>query len=193
MNRPPEPDCDLTVVIRVCDDEELIGHLLRRVAAHLRSLELSFEILVADEGSGDNTLAVATLLRPTVREIEIMHAEPSFGFFDACQRARGRVVMLYDGRTEAPLSALGFALGRLRDGRDVVAVGGRFLVFRRTRAWRAFDALVTRRRRPRVLEKRFLRRARGLGLDCAVTHPKPRPFAWSRLRPAFLRPRVSLT
>ena len=193
MNRLPDVDCDLTVVVRVCDDEERIGHVLRRVAAHLTSLKLSFEILVADEGSGDNTLAVATLLRPTVRQIELMESRRSFGFFDACQRARGHAIMLYDARTEAPLSALGFALGRLRDGRDVVAVGGRFLVFKRTRAWRAFDALVTRRRRPRVLEKRFLRRARSLGLDCAVTHEKPKLLqAWHRLRPAFLRPRVSV-
>jgi glycosyltransferase involved in cell wall biosynthesis len=183
-----EPDCDITVVVRVCDDEERIGHVLRRISAYLRSMKLTFEILVADEGSGDNTLAVTALLRPTVREIEIMHAEPSQGFHDACQRARGRIMLLYDARTEAPLSALGFALGRLRDGRDVVAVGGRFLVFKRTRAWRAFDALVTRRRRPRVLEKRFLRRARALGLDCTTTHPKKQPLAaWSRLRDTLLR------
>jgi hypothetical protein len=190
LSRLPEeaPDCDVTVVVRLRDDEERIGHVLRRLAAHLTSLQLRFEILVADEGSGDNSLAVATLLRPGVREIELMHAEPSFGFHDACQRARGRAVVLYDARTEAPLSALGFALGRLRDGRDVVAVGGRFLVFKRTRAWRAFDALVTRRRRPMVLERRFLKRARGLGLDCVVTHAKPRPLvAWSRLRDTLLR------
>jgi hypothetical protein len=188
MQRLPEPDVDLTFVVRVCDDEERIGHLLRRIGAHLRSMQLRFEILVADEGSGDNTLAVATLLRPTFREIEIMHAEPSLGFHEACQRARGRVVVLYDGRTEAPLSALGFAMGRLRDGRDVVAVGGRFLVFKRTRAWKAFDALVTRRRRPRLLEKRFLRRARALGLDCVTTQPKKQPIlAWARLRDTLLR------
>jgi glycosyltransferase involved in cell wall biosynthesis len=188
MQRPPEPDVDLTFVVRVFDDEERIGHLLRRIGAHLRSMQLRFEILVADEGSGDNTLAVATLLRPSLREIEIMHAEPSFGFHDACQRARGRTVVLYDARTEAPLSALGFAMGRMRDGRDVVAVGGRFLVFKRTRAWKAFDALITRRRRPRVLEKRFLRRARNLGLDCATTQPKKRPvIAWARLRDTLLR------
>jgi glycosyltransferase involved in cell wall biosynthesis len=183
-----QPDCDITVVIRVRDDEERIGHVLRRIAAHIRSLQLKFEILVADEGSGDNTLAVAALLRPSMPELEVMHAEPASGFHDACQRARGRAIMLYDARTDAPLSALGFALGRLRDGRDVVAVGGRFLVFRRTRAWRAFDALVTRRRRPRALEKRFLRRARSLGLDCTVTHPKRKPLvAWTRLRETLLR------
>jgi hypothetical protein len=191
MNRPPDPDCDITFVVRVCDDEERIGHLLLRVARHLRDLEKRFEILVADEGSGDNTLAVAALLRPAVRELEVMHATPSQGYFEACQRARGRVVVLYDARTEAPLSPLGFALGRLRDGRDVVAVGGRFLVLRRTRAWRAFDALSVRRRNPKVLEKKFLRRARGLGLDCAVTQPKRPPAPWARL--PFLRARASAT
>jgi hypothetical protein len=180
------PDCDVTVVVRVCDDEERIGHVLRRVARHLRSLELTFEILVADEGSGDNTLAVAALLKPTHGELEVMHSTPQAGFRDACERARGRAVVLYDARTDAPLSALGFALERLAAGIDVVAVGGRFLVVRRTRAWRAFDALESRRD-PLVLEKKFLRRARSLGLHCTVTHPKRRT-PWALLRDTLLRP-----
>jgi hypothetical protein len=108
-----------------------------------------------------------------------MHAEPGYGYFLACQRARGRVVVLYDARSDAPLGPLGFALGRLRDGLDVVAVGGRFLVFRRTRSWKAFEALL-HRSDPLDVEKRFLRRARGLGLACTVTRLRPTP--WARLR-----------
>lgn len=195
MNRSPVPDCDMTVVVRLCDDEEHIGHVLRRIAGHLRSLEVSFEILVADEGSGDNSLAVVAMLRSSLHEIEVMHAEEGAGFFAACQRARGRTIVLYDARTEAPLAPLGFALGRLRDGLDVVAVGGRYLVFRRTRVWRAFDALMLRDRAPLALQKRFLRRANGLGLHCTVTTPKRRPLLhWTRLRDTLLlRPRASLS
>jgi hypothetical protein len=73
-------------------------------------------------------------------------------------------------------------------------VAGRYLVFRRTRAWRAFDALLVRPRRPALLERRFLRRARALGLDTEVTRPRRRPLlAWARLRASLLRPRVSTT
>jgi glycosyltransferase involved in cell wall biosynthesis len=185
MNRPRVPDCDVTVILRVFDDEERIGHVLRRLASHLRSLELTFEILVADEGSGDNTLAVAALLRPSLAELEVLDAEPSWGYHLACERARGRAILLYDARSDAPLGGLGFALGRLADGLDVVAVSGRYLVFRRTRAWRAFDALVQRSHAE--VERRFLRRARGLGLGCTVTHPRRRT-PWGILRDTLLAP-----
>jgi hypothetical protein len=178
------PDCDVTFVLRTFEDEERVGHALRRIAEYLRAHRLTAEILVADEGSGDNTVAVAVMLRPQIREIAVLHAAPGCGLRDACRRARGRVVVLADARTHAPLAPLGFAMGRLRDGLDAVALGGRYLVFRRTHAWRAFDALVLRRRDARALERRFLRRARALGLSCVVTNP-PAPKRWIRLFAPF--------
>jgi hypothetical protein len=184
MHRPQVPDCDITVVVRVCDEEERIGHVLRRLASHLRSLKLGFEILLADEGSVDNTLAVAALWRPTLAELEVIHAEPGAGYFVGCQQARGRALLLYDVRSDAPLGALGFALGRLAGGADVVAVGGRYLVLRRTRAWRAFDAL--QQRSHADVEKRLLRRARSLGLRCEVTSARRTP--WALLREKLFAP-----
>jgi glycosyltransferase involved in cell wall biosynthesis len=174
------PDCDVTFIVRTFEDEERIGHVLRRTARYLAAHQLSAEIVVADEGSGDNTVAVAIMLRRQIREIRVLHCEPGVGIRDACQRARGRVIVVADARTDAPLGAVGYALGRLRDGLDVVALGGRYLVMRRTRAWRAFDALVGRRRDPVALERRFLRRARQLDLACTVTH-RTRRRRWLRL------------
>jgi hypothetical protein len=168
----PVPDFDVTVVIRVHDDEDHVARVLGRVARHLRSLKLRFEVLVADEGSGDNTVAVATMMRPSVRELEILHADPGEGCRRACERARGRAIVVYDVRTDAPLSALGFALERLRGGADVVAVGGRYLVFRRTRTWRAFDALEGRHSSA-DLERRFVKRAQSLGLACELPQQRP--------------------
>jgi hypothetical protein len=174
------PDVDVSFIVRTCDDEERIGHVLRRVHSYLRAHGLTAEIVIADEGSGDNTVAVAIMLRPLMRELIVRHAEPGHGFFDACQRARGRVIVLADARTEAPLAPLGYALGRLRDGLDVVALGGRYLVMRRTRAWRAFEALRVARRDPLLVQRRFIRRARPLGLACVVTERARRP-RWTRL------------
>ncbi|HXU73423.1 MAG TPA: glycosyltransferase [Polyangia bacterium] len=173
------PDCDVTFIVRTLDDEERIGHVLGRIARYLGAHHLTAEIVVADEGSGDNTVAVAIMLRRRIREIAVLHTSPGCGFRDACQRARGRVIVLADARTDAPLGAVGYALGRLRDGLDVVALGGRYLVMRRTRAWRAFEALVGRRD-PVAVETRFLRRARQLGLACTVTH-RTRRKSWLRL------------
>jgi hypothetical protein len=178
------PDVDVSFIVRTCDDEERIGHVLRRAHVYLRAHRLTAEIVIADEGSGDNTVAVAIMLRPLVRELSVRHAAPGQGFFDACQRARGRVIVLADARTEAPLAPLGYALGRLREGLDVVALGGRYLVMRRTRAWRAFEALRVTRRDPLLVQRRFIRRARQLGLACVVTERTRKP-RWIRLWQAF--------
>ena len=178
-------DCDVTFVVRALDDEERVGHCLRRIAAYLSAHQLRAEILVADEGSGDNTVAVAILLRRQISEIVVVHSTPGNGLHDACQRARGRIVICADARTDAPLAALGYALGRLRDGRDVVALGGRYLVFRRALAWRALPALIGRRDFVAV-ERRFVRRARSLGLACAVTKRPVARRSWRRLFAAFL-------
>lgn len=184
--RMNSPDLDVTLILRCCDDEERIGHVLQRLGAHLRSLGLRFEVLLADEGSTDNTLAVAALVRAPLPELEVLHCPAGRGYSHAAERARGLAVVLSDARSHAPLSALGFALDRVRAGLDVVAASGRFLVFRRTRAWRALDAL-TERRDPEAVERRFLRRVRALGLSCAST-PLPAPPLWSRLCDTVLGP-----
>ena len=163
---------ELTAIIRMCDDEEQIGHVVRRVASHLRSLRTTFELLAVDEGSGDNTLFVANLLKRDVPELEVEHARAGHGFRMAAEQAHGRFVLCYDARAAAPLGALGYALSRLREDLDLVSVGGRYLVMRRARAWRAFDALASDRDM-RLLERVMLRRCRGLGLECAVTHAAP--------------------
>ncbi len=171
-------EAEITAVIRTCDDEERIGHVLRRVVAHLRQLQLSYEVIVADEGSGDNSVFVATMCRREFPEVSVKHCRPGYGFFEACEEAHGKILFLYDARTEAPLSALGYAVERLREGLDAVAVAERYLVLRRARTWRAFDSLIEERD-PSVIEKRFLRRAASLGLEFVVTR-SPRS-SWQRL------------
>jgi glycosyltransferase involved in cell wall biosynthesis len=182
-------ECELSFILRCCDDEERIGHTITRIAAHLRQLQVGFELLVVDEGSGDNTLAIAALLRGGHPELTVLDAPAGQGFLVGAERARGRSVVACDVRAEAPLAALGYALSRLERGLDVVALGGRFLVFRRTRVLRAFDALSTTRRDPREVERRFLRRARSLGVPAAVTHPR-RERILERLRNALPVPRA---
>jgi len=177
------PDVDVTVVVRVWEDEDRIGLVLQRLARHLRSLRCSFEVLVADEGSGDNTVAVTVLVKPSLPELEVLHTTTGRGWTAGCERARGRAILLYDARSDAPLAGLGYALERLRAGVDVLAVSGKYLVLRRTRAWRAFDALgsVGKRRDPALIESRMLRRARTLELRCEVALESRRRRAWDRL------------
>jgi glycosyltransferase involved in cell wall biosynthesis len=194
MTRPNATNttCDLSFILRCRDDEERIGHTIQRVAAHLRGMGKRFELLLCDEGSGDNTLAVAALLRSSHPELEVLDAPVGQGFVVGAERARGRVVVAFDVRSEAPLAALGYALSRLERGLDVLALGGRFLVFQRSRSLRALDALSSSfggSRNPRDLERRFVRRARALGLPAAVTHPR-RERIVERIKNALFVPRA---
>jgi glycosyltransferase involved in cell wall biosynthesis len=179
---------DITAVVRAHEDEERIGHVLSRIGRHLTSLGVRFEILVADEGSGDNTVAVAVLMRAKHPEIEVLHVPPGRGLQAGSERARGRAILLYDARTDAPLAGLGWALERLRDGIDVVAVSSRWLVLRRTRTWRAFDALGAGLRHPYAVEKCLLRRARALGLAVELSPRPARRSPLALLRQALLAP-----
>ena len=181
---------DVSVVVACRDDEERIGHLLRKVAAHLGALGVRHEILVVDEGSSDDTLPLLALVQHGLPDVEIVAgAERGHGLERGAQRARGRALVLLDARSEPPLSAISWALARVDAGADVVPLAGRCLVVRRARCWRAFDALV-HHRDPSGVERRFLRRARSL--DLAVSLPPRRSVApvslWQRLRQRVLSP-----
>jgi len=186
------PDLDLTAVVICRDDEERIGHQVRRLAAHLGSLGLASEILVVDELSGDNTLPLLGLLKREVPGVRVMAGvQPGQGFIRGAAEARGRAILLIDARTDAPLSAIGFALGRLERGWDATAVHGRYLLLRRSRTFHLFDAL-QHRRAPHDLEERFLRKARSLGLKVESAGGRlHRPTPWHRFRDTVLVPLAS--
>lgn len=190
VHRKPDPDVTAVVICR--DDEERVGHAIRRLGAHLRALGLHAEILAVDEHSGDNTVSLLTLLRRELPELKVVAGvAPGRGFLEAARRARGRSLVLLDARCDSPLAPLGFALARLDAGMDALAVSGRLLVLHRTRAHRAFDALL-HRRDSAELHQRFLRRARSLGLrvDLAAA-PRAAGSPLVRLRDALLLPLAS--
>lgn len=187
-------EIELSAVIVCRDDEEHVGHLVRRLAAHLRSLRVRFELLAVDESSSDNSLALLSLLHRDLPELRVVAGiAPGDGFLRATRLAHGKAVLLLDARCSAPLSALGFALTRLDDedsGCDVVAVSGRYLAFRRVRCLRAVPAL-HHRRDFADLERRFVRRCRTLGLRVDVAATRARQGAWARLRQSLLVPLAS--
>lgn len=156
-------EVDVSVIVRCRDDEERIGHVISRTTEHLKSLDLTYEILVADEGSGDNTCAVATLLRREHKDLEVLHRDEQSSLVDAAQRARGKTLLLIEARVPVDgLAPLGFVLGRINDDLDLFVMSGRYIVLRRTRTWRAFDAL--HQRDWPAVERRLVERATELGL-----------------------------
>jgi dolichol-phosphate mannosyltransferase len=124
---------DVSVILPFGDDEDRVGVLSRRVAEHLRELGLAFEILAVDEGSGDNSVALLSILRGELPELKLVH-----GMSDGVLAARGRTLWVVDhhlGHDAGALAPFATAERRVSAGEADVVAAGRFLVARRTRAW----------------------------------------------------------
>lgn len=172
-----QPVLDVSVVVPFGDDEDLIGSAIRRIAAHLREHELSFEVIAVDEDSGDNSHAILALLRPEVPELRISNAPArGRGLAVGAHRARGRVLwMIAPHAASAALAPFGRAYRRVqRHEVDVVAVDGRFTVCHRVRVLPLLDNL---RGNPVTFQRRLSRRAtaRGLTVDTQVLGGLPPP------------------
>ncbi len=182
---------DVSVILPFGDDEDLIGAAIRHLAAHLRELGLSFEILAIDEDSGDNSHAVLALLRAQVPELRVSHAPGrGRGFDTGIARAQGHVVWLIEPALAAqPLGGFAGAFEHVRgDACDAAVVRGRFTVAHRTRAMAIVAGL---RGTGDVYYRRLAKRlaAKGLRLDVGGAAPMPRRAVGgiARLRAAFGR------
>ena len=174
---------DLSVVLTVCDDEDRVGKLACELLAALRALMLRFEVLVVDEGSGDNTLAVLSLCQPQLPEVTQLHAPPGRGLWTGAERARGRALLLLTmdslaaalegSDLRAPL--LPAALRRVLPATDGSAVDGR-----ESRLGSAVDDLVVTR------TYLLLRRSRTLPLLPALAVPRVRRSDLQRVLPGVL-------
>jgi hypothetical protein len=163
------PACDLSVIIPFTDDEDAVGALVGRLAAHLRALGLGFEILAVDEGSGDNSRALLALVRERTPELVLLAARSAAGFATGAQAARGRALLLWDAAVRAPVGPVGWACRQVSDDRaDLVLLPGRFAVCRRTRAW---HVLARTRGRGAAFERRLQRRALASGLRTCAPVP----------------------
>lgn len=162
---------ELSVVVPFADHEDILGDACRKLAGHLRALGLHFEILAVDEGSGDNSHALLSLLRAELPELSLIVGGPHRGFSTGAVGARGRNLLLIEpGAAVRSLAPLAGALQHIARGTDLLLLPGRFMVANRTRALAVLDPVRTR---GRGFEGRLARRAarRGLSVETWPTGP----------------------
>ena len=154
---------EISVVVAVHDDEERIGHQVKAIAFHLRSLGRRFEILALNNGSRDNSLSILELLAARVPEMRVVRANVSGrAFLRGAEEANGTLLILLDASRRLALAPLGWALCRIAAGRDAVILRDRYIVAR----LRPALPVLTRAAGPGLLfERVFERRAQALGLD----------------------------
>jgi glycosyltransferase involved in cell wall biosynthesis len=114
---------DISFVIPCLDEAESLGHVIDEIAAAYRDGPLSYEILVADNGSTDGSQQIA--LDRGARVEDVPRRGYGAALLGGIAAARGRYVVMGDADGSYVFGDAAPMFEKLRDGADVV-MGNRF-------------------------------------------------------------------
>lgn len=116
----------VSVVIPAYNEEWRILPTIGAIATHMSSRDEPWELIIADDGSTDSTVALVEDLR--FANLRLLRAEKNAGKGDAVRRgmlaARGEVVLFADADQSTPIEQFDRLNALVRNGYDVV-VGSR--------------------------------------------------------------------
>lgn len=125
-NQPLTGQPYLSIVIPAYNESERIVPTIGAIAAYVCSLGQPWELLIADDGSKDDTVALCNGLE--LANLRVLVAPQNGGKGSAVQRgmlaAAGQVVLFADADNSTPIEELGAMLAKIDAGYDVV-VGSR--------------------------------------------------------------------
>jgi dolichol-phosphate mannosyltransferase len=122
--RPRERPARLSLVIPLYNEEEVIGALRDGVNSFARTLSSEVELVLVNDGSSDETLALLAEWAASDPRVTVLHLSRNFGHQIAATAgldyAAGDAVVLMDADLQDPLSAIHEMIDRYCDGYDVV-------------------------------------------------------------------------
>lgn len=114
----------VSVVVPLCDEERTVDELHRRLTAALEASEVSFELVLVDDGSSDATGDRLDDLASDDDRLVVLHLSRNFGHQAAVSagidHATGRAVVLMDGDLQDPPEVVPLFVGAWQQGYDVV-------------------------------------------------------------------------
>lgn len=140
---------DLSVIAPIYNEEESIPHLVAQVRDALVSADLSYELILVDDGSSDHSYAAMEAQFTEDAAVSIVRLRRNFGQTAALQAgldaSRGRYVVLMDADLQNDPADIPKMIEKLKEGYDLVA------------GWRAErkDAFLNRRL-PSIIANRII-------------------------------------
>jgi len=125
MRSTSSPSLDLTVVIPVFNEAPNLRPLCENLMKALSPLGRSFEILLIDDGSSDESLQIYPELCRKYEPVKVIRLRRNFGqtaaFSAGFDFARGRVIVTMDGDLQNDPADIPALLKRIEDGYDLVS------------------------------------------------------------------------
>jgi dolichyl-phosphate beta-glucosyltransferase len=118
---------ELTIIIPSYNEELRLPPTLERIAAYVHAANHTVEVIVVDDGSKDNTIAVADSFKkliPTLRVVSNgQNRGKGYSVRHGMQEARGEIVLFTDADLSAPIEEVEKLLPAMKD--HDVAIGSR--------------------------------------------------------------------
>lgn len=117
----------LSIVIPAYNEEERILPTIGAIASYVSDLNIAWELIVADDGSRDQTAALVEGLG--FANLRLLRAEKNGGKGNAVHRgmlaARGRYILFADADNSTPIEEINKLLAKVRDEGYDIAIGSR--------------------------------------------------------------------
>ncbi|PIU48070.1 MAG: hypothetical protein COS94_04070 [Candidatus Hydrogenedentes bacterium CG07_land_8_20_14_0_80_42_17] len=119
-----------SLIVPCYNEAEHLHKNVETILTTLKKLNETWELILADDGSHDDTFAVAKVIADTNSNISVFHHEPNQGkgavLRSAMQTAHGEWIGFIDADLEIPAHYLHQVIDAMRSGSDI-AVGSKFL------------------------------------------------------------------
>jgi len=115
---------DVSIVVPCYNEAENLNEFVTRIREVFSNLALSYQIIFVDDGSSDNTLALAICLSQELSNIKVIELSCNFGHQYAVTAgidyAEGRAVVLIDADLQDPPEVIGEMISKWQEGYEVV-------------------------------------------------------------------------
>ena len=115
---------ELSIVVPVYNEEENIAPLYLAIHDAVADLGLQYELLLIDDGSSDNTFAIAAALARSHTEVRVIRFRKNYGQTPAMAAgidlARGDVILTMDGDLQNDPADIPRFLEKINEGYDIV-------------------------------------------------------------------------
>jgi len=142
----------LSIIVPIYNEAPLIANSIPRIVEAASRITPLYEVIIAEDGSSDESYKIAKNLEKTNPAIRVMHSKRRLGRGGALKRAirisKGKIVVYMDVDLSSDLSYLKSLVERIEDGASI-ATGSRLLgdsktarPVKRNVASRSFNLLV---------------------------------------------------
>ncbi len=114
----------VSIIIPVYNEEGNLGNLMGRLYPVMQGMAKPFEIIFADDGSRDRSLAMLTEMAATYPEVRVIEFNGNFGqhmaIMAAFEVSRGEIMITLDADLQNPPEEIPKLVAKVEKGHDVV-------------------------------------------------------------------------